>query len=63
MTTTDTLAQIRAGITAREWSASELQRGAGISYRAAWTLVRGESKRIDWATLDRVLTALGLRLV
>lgn len=59
----DTLDCIRTAVADREWTARDLERHAGISYRAAWTIVRGESARIDWSTLDHVLVALRLKIV
>lgn len=59
---TDTLATIRWHLTQLGWTAAELQRRSGISYRAAWQIRTGNSSRIDWRTLNAVLTALGIEL-
>lgn len=54
------LGTIRAAIERRGWTAAELQRQSGISYRAAWTVIHGDSESISWTNLGRLLTALDL---
>ena len=62
MITSKSLDIIRAAIESRGWTAAELQRQAGISYRAAWTIMHGDCKRLGLDTLDAVLVALRLRI-
>jgi transcriptional regulator with XRE-family HTH domain len=59
---TDTLALIRHEIASRNWTTARLEAESGVSHRAAWNIVRGESRGVDWRTLDRILDALDIRL-
>ena len=58
--TTGLLAAIRAELIRQGHTPTTLSNAARIDYRSAWTLMRGDSKRIAWRTLDAVLAALGM---
>lgn len=53
---------IRRACADREWTPRDLARESLINYSVAWQLLRGDSSRIDWATLDHTLSALGMHL-
>jgi len=53
---------IRRELRSRNIGPRKLERMAGISYRAAWHLCKGDSERISWHNLDCALYALGLTL-
>lgn len=44
----------------RRLNIAEVQRQTGLSYGTLWDLYRGESKRVDLRTLDKLCAALGV---